>query len=94
MSKSVTKARIALIQPMRNRMIPRFSSLRSKRWRSFVSDMDTNRLIPVVGPRCYRIVWVFSQRRKPKAAPMSWSKARSGRTRRAAMSGLAMKPTA
>ena len=37
---------------------------------------------------------VLSQRRKPKAAPMSWSKARSGRTRRAAMSGLAMKPTA
>ena len=33
MSKSVTKARIAFIQPMRNRMIPRFSSLRSKRWR-------------------------------------------------------------
>ena len=57
MSKSVTKARIALIQPMRNRMIPRFSSLRSKRWRSFVSEMDTNKLIPVVGPWCYWSVW-------------------------------------
>ena len=60
MSKSVTKARIALIQPMRNRMIPRFSSLRSKRWRSFVSDMDTNRLIPVVGPWCYWFAWAGS----------------------------------
>ena len=72
MSKSVTKARIALIQPMRNRMIPRFSSLRSKRWRSFVSEMDTNSLIPVVGPWCYWSAYrVFAQRRKPKAAPMS-----------------------
>ena len=57
MSKSVTKAWIALVQPMRNRMNPRFSSLRSKRWRSFVSDLDTNRLIPVVGPWCYWSAW-------------------------------------
>ena len=52
MSKSDTKAWVALIRTEHNRMIPRFSSLRSKRWRSFVSEMDTNKLIPVVGSWC------------------------------------------
>ncbi len=40
MSKSVTKARITLIQSERNRMIPRFPFMRSGTWSSFVTDLD------------------------------------------------------
>ncbi|WP_218641602.1 hypothetical protein, partial [Actinomyces naeslundii] len=40
MSKSVTKARIVLIQTECNRMIPRFPFMRSGTWSSFVTDVD------------------------------------------------------
>ena len=40
MSKSVTKARITLIQTERNRMIPRFPFMRSGTRSSFVADSD------------------------------------------------------
>ena len=40
MPKSVTKARITLIQTERNRMIPRFPFMRSGTWSSFVADVD------------------------------------------------------
>lgn len=40
MSKSVTKARITLIQTERNRMMPRFPFMRSGSWSCFVADVD------------------------------------------------------
>ena len=40
MSKSVTKARPALILTKYNRMIPRFPFMRSGTWSSFVADSD------------------------------------------------------
>ena len=41
MSKSVTKARITLIQSERNRMIPRFPFMRSGTRSSFVTALDS-----------------------------------------------------
>jgi len=46
MSKSVTKAWIVACKTEWNRMIPRFSFIRSGDLRSFVTDLDTNELIP------------------------------------------------
>ena len=40
MSKSVTKARTALILKKYNRMIPRFSFIRPARRKAFVTDLD------------------------------------------------------
>ena len=45
MSRSVTKARIILIQAERIRMIPGFSFMRPRVWRSFVTDLDTTKPI-------------------------------------------------
>ncbi len=50
MSRSATKTQIALIHTKRNRMIPRFSLMRSGGWRSFAADLDTNRPIPPKEP--------------------------------------------
>lgn len=50
MSRSVTKTQIVLIQTERNRMIPRFSLMRSGGWRSFVTDVDSNGPMPPKTP--------------------------------------------
>ena len=53
-SRSVTKARTALIHTEQNRMIPRLLFMRPEGRRSFVTDLDTNRPIPSEAPRSHR----------------------------------------
>ena len=52
MSKSVTKAWIVAVETERNRMIPRFSFIRSGGLRSFVTDLDITVSISPRTRRC------------------------------------------